>query len=195
MLFQLDFVWEEELRFRLRSWRVYAGSELPALRFSLSHFLPQHTSSKPIGPEIATRSSCGNVLCVSAIPLSVTGDAVSRPTMSIMIGLGFVAVTVLVAERPSPSSRCFLCLTRSTACWRGCRHCGGAFGSTAPGNKPRLRSRTLIVCLIPPPSVAGRATWTPPSRPFPFCGKRLLAWLTGWCAVIRPITKLGFCLG
>src|SRR5215471_18202308 len=89
------------------------------------------------------------------------GALFARPLPHAEVGherLGYVAVTVLVAVRPSPSFRSFLCLTRITACWQGCRHCNGAFGSTAPGNKPRLRSRIPIVCLIFPQSAAGRAT-------------------------------------
>jgi hypothetical protein len=115
--------------------------------------------------------------------------------MSITIGLGSVAVAAPLAGRPSPSSHCFLSLTRITVCWHAVRHCGGAWWSTAPGKKRRLRSKTLIAYLIPPRSVAGRAGWTIPNLPFPFCAKRLLALLTGWRAAIRPITKLGFCLG
>jgi hypothetical protein len=151
-------LWEEELRFRLRSWRVYRRQSPNELRFFLSHFLDRPTSLKLTGLETVTRSSCANARSVCVIPSSVTDAAVSRRMMNITTGLGYVAVTVLVVARPSPSFRSFLCLTRITACWQGCRHYNGALGSTAPGNKPRLRSRIAIVCLIPPQSAAGRAT-------------------------------------
>jgi hypothetical protein len=168
-------LWEEELRFRLRSWRVYRGQSSNELRFFLSHFLRCPASLKLSGPETVRRPSYGNARFVCAIPSSVTDAAVSRRMINITTGLGSVAVTVLVAARPSPSFRYFLCLTRITACWHGCKHYNAALGSTAPGNKPRPHSRTPIVCLIPPRSAVGRATWTPPNQPFPFCGKRLPA--------------------
>jgi len=53
--------------------------------------------------------------------------------MSIMIGLGSVAVAAGVAARLPLSSRCFLSLTPTTAYWRAVKRCGGALWSTAPG--------------------------------------------------------------
>jgi len=115
--------------------------------------------------------------------------------MNITIGLASVAVAAPVAGRLSPSCRVFHSLTRSTVCWLAVRRCGGALWSTAPGKKRLLHSKTLTACRIPPRFVAGRAAWTVPNRPFPFSAKRSLAWLHGGRAVIRPITKLGRCLG
>jgi len=196
IFFQLDFL------FRRRS--SASGSDLGGsapgqspneLRFYLSHFPPRRTSSKPTGPQTATKSSYGNAPLVNAIRLSATDAAASRHTMSITTGLESGVVAAPVAGRPSPSSRCFLCLTPITACWRAVRHCGGALWSTAPGKKHCLSSKTLIACPIPAPSAAGRAAWTAPNRPFPLSAKRSPAWLTGWRAVIRPSTKLGLCRG
>ena len=145
------------------------------LRFCLSHFLPRSTSLKRTGPETATRPSCGDARLVNAIRSSATGAAASRRTTSIMIGLRSVAVAALVAERPSLSSRCFLSLTRITACWRAVMRCGGALWSTAAGKRRRLRSRTLIACPTLPHSAVGRTVWSAPSWPLPFCAKRLPA--------------------
>ena len=175
--------------------RSTPGQSSNEVRFSLSHFPPRRTSSKRIGPRAAPRSFCGNVPFVNMIRSSATDAAASRRTMSITTGLASVAVAAPVAGRPSPSCRVFLSLTRITACWLAVRHCGGALWSTAPGKRRRLHSKTLIACPIPPRFAAGRAAWTAPNRPFPFSAKRSLAWLTGWRAVIRPITKLGLCLG
>jgi len=90
---------------------------------------------KQIGPETATRPSCGDARLVNAIRSSATGAAAGRRTTSIMIGLRSVAVAALVAGRPSLSSRCFLSITRITACWRAVMRCGGALWSTAPGEE------------------------------------------------------------
>ncbi len=175
ILFQLDFALGGGAPLPAQILAGLPEAEPHELRFSLSHFLPCRTSLKLTGLDTVTRSSYGAVRFVGAILSSVTDAAVSRRTMSITTGLGFGAVTALVAAPPSPFSRCFLFLTRITACWRGCRHCGGALRSTAPGSKRRLRSKTLTVCPIPLRCAAGRTIWTPPSRPFPFCGKRLPA--------------------
>ncbi len=171
------------------------GQSSNELRFCLSHFPSRRTSSKRSGPRVAPKLSCGDAPLVNAIPSSAMDAAASRPMMSITTGLASVAVTAPVAGRPSPSCRGFRSLTRITACWLAVRRCGGALWSTAPGKRQRLRSKTLTVCPIPPRSAAGRAAWTAPNRPFPFSAKRSPAWLTGWRAVIRPITKLGLCLG
>jgi hypothetical protein len=161
------------------------------LRFSLSHFLPRCPSLKRTGPQTATRTSCGDALLVNAIRSSATGGAASRRTMSIMIGLGSLAVAAPVAARPSLSSRCFLSLTPITACWRAVRHCGGAWKSTARGKRHCLVSKTRIACPIPPRSAAGPAAWTVLSQRFRFSAKPAFAWLTGWRAVIRSIRKRG----
>jgi hypothetical protein len=97
------------------------------LRFSLSHFLARRTSSKATGPETTTRSACRNARFVIRVRLSATAAAASRRTMSIMTGSRSVAVAARIAERPSLSCRCFLSLTRITACWHAVRHCGGAW--------------------------------------------------------------------
>jgi hypothetical protein len=107
----------EELRFRLRSWRVDAGGQSPdALRFCLSHFPSRRTSSKRIGPRAAPESSCGDARFVSAIRSSATDAAASKRMMNTTIGSGFGAVAVPVAGRPSPSCRGFRFLTHITAC-------------------------------------------------------------------------------
>jgi hypothetical protein len=132
---------------------------------------------------------------VNAIRSSVTDAVASRRTTNTTTRLASGAAAAPVAGRPSPSCRVFHSPTRSTACWLAVRRCGGALWSTAPGNRPRLRSKTLTACLIPPRSAAGRAAWTAPNQPFPSSAKHSPAWLTGWCLVIRPITKLGRGLG
>ena len=165
------------------------------LRFCLSHFPSRRTSSKPIGPRVAPRSFCGDARFANAIRSSATDAAASRPTMNITTGLGFVAAVAPVAGRPSPSFPCFLSLTPITACWLVARHCGGALRSIAPGKRRRLRSKILIACPILPPFAAGPTDWTAPNRLLPFSAKRSPAWLIGWRVVIRPIRKLGLCLG
>jgi hypothetical protein len=193
----LDFCFRrKELRFRLRSWRVNAGGQSPnTLRFCLSHFPSRRTSSKRIGPQAAPRSFCGDAPFVKVIRSSATDVASSRRTMNTTTGSASVVVAAPVAGGPSPSSRCFLSLTRTTVCWRAVGHCGGALWNTALGKRPRLRSKTLIAYLILPHFAAGPTDWTAPNRHFPFSTKRSPAWLTGWRLVIRPITKLGLCLG
>ena len=156
ILFQLAFSFQEErLCFRLRSWRVKPGQSLNELRFFLSHFPPRRTSSKPTGPRSAPTLSCDDVLFVSAIQSSAMGAAASRRTINITTGLGSGAATALVATRPSLSSRRFLCLTRTIACWLVAKPCGGAWRSTALGKRRRLRSKTRIACPTPPRSAAG----------------------------------------
>ena len=164
------------------------------LRFCLSHFPSRRTSSKRIGRRTAPKSSCGDARFVSAIRSSATDAAASKRMMNTTIGSGFGAVAVPVAERPSPSYRCFLSLTRSTACWFAVRHCVGDLWSTAPGKKRLLHSKTLTACPIPLRSVAGPTDWTAPNRLFPFSVKHSRVSLTGWRAVIRPITKLSLCV-
>src|SRR5256884_7085195 len=85
-------------------------------RFCLSHFLSRRTSVKRIGPRAAPKSSCGDAPLVNAIRLSAMDTAANRRTMNTMIGSRSGAVAATVAERPSPSCRCFLSLTPSTAC-------------------------------------------------------------------------------
>ena len=84
------------------------GQSSSELRFCLSHFPSRCTRSKTIGPEAATRSSCGAAPFVKAIRSSARDAAASRPTISITTGLTSVAVAAPVAGRPSPSSRCSL---------------------------------------------------------------------------------------
>jgi len=148
-------------------------------RFFLSHFPLRRTSSKPTGPETAIRSSCGDARFVNAIRSSATDAAASRPTMSITTGSGSGAVAAPIAGRPSPSCPCFLSLTRTTACWLAVRPCDGASWRTGPGKRRRPRSKTPIVCPIPPPSAAGRAAWTAPNRRLRFGAKRSPAWPVG----------------
>ena len=157
-------------------------------RFSLSHFAPRRTSSKPIGPFPAARLSCDDARFVSAIRSSATGAAASRHTMNITTGLGSGAASAPVAGRPSPSFRCFLSLTRTTACWLAVRRSGDTGWSSAPGKRRCPRSKIPIGYPIPPRSAAGRAAWTAPIRRLLFCAKRLPAPLIGWGP---PIPKLG----
>ena len=173
------------------------GQSPDELRFCLSHFLSRRTScSRPIGPQAAPKSCCGGAPFVNAIRSSAMDAAASRRMMSITTGLTSGAAVAPVVGRPSPSCRAFRSLTRTIVCWRAVRHCGGSLWNTAPGKRPRLRSGTRIVCLIPPRSAAGRAAWTPLNRLSLFSAKRSPAPLTGcWRVVILPITKLGLCLG
>jgi len=131
------------------------GQSPDELRFFLSHFPPRRTSSKPTGPRSAPTLSCGDVLSVSAIQSLAMGAAASRRTINITTGLGSGAATALGATRPSLSSRRFLCLTRTIACWLVAKPCGGALRSTALGKRRRLRSKTRIACPTPPRSAAG----------------------------------------
>jgi hypothetical protein len=142
------------------------------LRFFLSHFSSPRTSSKRSGPRAAPRSFCGDVPLVNTIRSSAMDAAASRHTMSITTGLASVAVAAPVAGGPSPSSRVFRSLTRTTVCWLAVRRCGGALWSTAPGKRPRLCSKTRITCPILPHFAAGPTDWTAPNRLFPFSTKR-----------------------
>ena len=108
-------------------------------RFSLSHFLPRHTSSNPIGLATARTSCCGDARSANAIRSSATVVGASRPTMNITTGLGSDADFVLVAGRPSPCFPCLLCLTPTTACWLAARRYGGVGRSAVRGKRRRLR--------------------------------------------------------
>ena len=57
-------------------------------RFFLSHIPLRYTSWKPIGPETAISSFCGDAPFVNAIRSSGMRGAVSRRTMNITTGLG-----------------------------------------------------------------------------------------------------------
>ena len=155
------------------------AAKLFCARSTLSQSVSRRTSLEPAGLKIRTRPSYADARFVNRIRLLVTGGGASRRMTSITTGSRSGVVVARTAGRPSAFCRCFLCPTRITACWRGCRHCGGALRSTAPGSKRRLRSKTLTVCQIPLRCAAGRTIWTPPNRPFPFCGKQLPAWFTG----------------
>ena len=165
------------------------------IRFCLSHFPLRRRESKLTGPKSARKLSRGDALFVNAIRSSATAAAASRPTMSLTTGSGSGAVAAPIAGRPSPSSRCFLSLTRTTACWLAVRPCDGASWSTGPGKRRRPRSKTPIVCPIPPPSAAGRAAWTAPNQRLRFGAKRSPASLIGWRARIRSIPGLLHCPG
>jgi hypothetical protein len=171
------------------------GQSPNELRFCLSHFPSRRTSSKRSGPRVAPKLSCGDAPLVNAIPSSAMDAAASRPMMSITTGSASVAVGAPVAGRPSPFFHCFLSLTPTTACWRAVRHYNGALWSTIPGKRPRLRSKILIGCPIPPRSAAGPTDWTAPNRLIPFSAKRSSVSLTGWRRVLRLIPKLGLYLG
>ena len=156
---------------------------------------PRWTSLQPTGQKTATGSFYASVRFVNEIRLSVTAVAASRLTMSITTGSGFIADAVPIAGRPSPSFRCSLFLTRITACWRAARHCSCALWSTVAGTRRCRSSRTLIDYPIPPLSAAGRAVWTRPSWLFPFSVRPSPAWLIGWFAVVRLLTKRDHCPG
>jgi hypothetical protein len=145
----------------------------------------------PTGLETATRSSCGDAPFVNAIRSLATDTATSRRTMNITTGSGSVAAGAPVAGRLSPSCRRFRSLTPTIACWRTARRCDGVLRSTAPGKRRRPRSKTPIACPIPPPSAAGFAAWTPPSRLVPFYTKRSSGWPIGWGAALRPFPRRG----
>ena len=97
--------------------RSTSVAEPHRLRFTLSHFLRRRTSWKLSGKRIATRS-CGDALYVNRSRSSATDGAASRRTISIMIGLRFVAVAVRCVERLSLSCHWLLSRIRNTACWR-----------------------------------------------------------------------------
>jgi hypothetical protein len=193
---------EEELRFRLRSWQVDAGAELQPTTIvfiALSALLHKL--------ETDWARDCDKVILrycpvCKRIPSSATDAAARRRTISITIGLGSVAVSSLVAARPSLSSRCYLCLTRITVCWRTRRHYGDARWNTALGNKWRLCSKTLIRCPIlrcwsrgldssqPALSflrktLARMTQWVRGDRVDHHA--RLLSWLTPVCQVLWPL--------
>ena len=86
--------------------RSTPGGSPRELRFSLSHFLPRHTSSKPTGLATARTSCCGDARFVNVIPSSATVGGASRRTMNITTGLGSDAAFALLAGR---ASLCFPC--------------------------------------------------------------------------------------
>jgi len=106
-------------------------------RFFLSHFLPRRTSSKPIGLETATRSSCGDARFANGIPSLATDGGASRRTMNITTGLGSDAAFALVAGRASLCFPCSLSLIPTTACWPARRRSAGTLWSTARGKRRR----------------------------------------------------------
>ena len=106
-------------------------------RFFLSHFLPRRTSSKPIGLETATRSSCGDARFANGIRSLATDGGASRRTMNITTGLGSDAAFALVAGRASLCFPCSLSLIPTTACWPARRRSAGTLGSTARGKRRR----------------------------------------------------------
>ena len=87
----------------------------PWSRFSLSHFRPRITTSKPIGPRRAWKSFCVAVRFARKIPSSVMGAGANKPMMNIMIGSGFAAASATVAARRSPTCRPSLRPTAITA--------------------------------------------------------------------------------
>ena len=115
------------------------GGSPPEQRFSLSHFLPRRTSSKPTGLATARTSCCGDARFVNAIRSSATVAGASRRTMNITTGLGSAAAFVLVAGRPSPFCRRFPFLTPTTACWLAPRRSADTLWSTARGKWRRPR--------------------------------------------------------
>jgi hypothetical protein len=115
------------------------GGSPHELRFSLSHFLPRRTSSKPTGLATARTSGCGDARFVNAIRSSATVAAASRRTMNITTGLGSDAAFARVVERPLPSFPCSLSPTPSTACWLALRRFNDTFWSTVRGKRRHLR--------------------------------------------------------
>jgi hypothetical protein len=165
------------------------------VRSSLSQSPSRCTSLQPAGRKTATGSFYASARFVNEIRLLVTAAAANRHTTSITTGFGSIAAAAPIAGRPSPSFRCSLFLTRISVCWRAARHCGGVLWSTVRGRRHCRRSRTPIACPIPPLSAVGRAVWTVLSRHFLFSTRPSPAWLTGWRAVSRPMTKRGRCPG
>ena len=155
-------------------------------------FRPATQARNRLRARVASKLSCADAPLVNAIPSSVMDAGASSPTMNTTTGSASGAVAAPAAGRPSPFFHCFLSLTPTTVCWRALRHCDGALWSTAPGKRPRLRSKTRIAYPILPRFAAGAAA---PNRLFPFSTKRSSASLTGWRPAIRPISKLGLCLG
>ena len=194
ILFQLGFFFQEE--------GPASGSDLGRStpgqspyepRFFLSHFPPRRTSSKPIGPRAALRSFCGDARFVNAIRSSATVAAASRRTMNITTGLGSDAAFATVAGRPSPSFRCFLSLTRTTACWLAVRRSGDTGWSSAPGKRRCPRSKIPIGCPILPRSAAG-SSGLDRSQPAASFLRRTLARVVHWLARGDPADpKLGRC--
>jgi hypothetical protein len=80
-----------------------------------------------------------------------------KQAINITTGLASGAATAPAAVRALLSSRRFLSLTPTIACWLVAKPCGGALRSTALGKRRRLRSRTLMASPIPPHSAAGPA--------------------------------------
>ena len=119
--------------------RSTPGGSPRELRFSLSHFLPRHTSSKPTGLATARTSCCGDARFVNVIPSSATVGGASRRTMNITTGLGSDAAFALLAGRASLCFPCSLSLIPTTACWPVRRRFGDTLWSTARGKRRRLR--------------------------------------------------------
>ena len=136
-------------------------------------FRPSVQDRNRLGRRVRRDYLCGDALIAATIRSSVTDAVASRRTMNITTGLRSGAVFATVAGRHLRSCRCFLSLTRITACWLVVRHCGGAWWRVAAGKRQHLRSRIRIVCPIHPRSAAGPMDWTDCNRQPPFCAKRL----------------------
>ena len=119
--------------------RSTPGGSPHELRFSLSHFLPRHTSWKPTGLATARGSCCGDARLANVIPSSATVVGASRRTMNITIGLASDAAFALVAEGPSLSFPCSLSPTPTTACWLALKRSADTLWSTVRGKRRRLR--------------------------------------------------------
>lgn len=155
------------------------------LRSSLSQCRSRWSGLLPAGPRTATRSSYADARFANRTRSSATVDAASRRTMSITIGSEFAGAAVSVAEGPSPFCRCFLCPTRTTACWRAARRCCGALWSAVRGRRPRRSSRMLTASRIPLRCAAGLKAWTSLNRSILLSARRLRERLSGWSLSIR----------
>ncbi len=172
------------------------GCEAPVRqRSSLSQSPRRWMSLPPSGRKARTESSYADARSANGIRSLATGVAASRRTMSITTGSGFAGAAAEAAGRHSPSFRCSLFLTRSTACWPAVRHCDSASQSSVRGRRRCRSSRMPIGCLIPPRFAAGRAVRIVPNQRLLFVARSSPTSLICCLAAVRFLTKRGRCPG
>ena len=136
ILFQLDFCSGGGASQPLRSWRVEVDCKAP---FEITIlFIPVLAGPEQrlsAGPTTATRSSYAIARSVSVTRLLGTVVAASRRTTSITTGSGSVEAGARTVRRHSPFFRCFLFLTRTSACGHAVRRCGAASRNSIHGRR------------------------------------------------------------
>ena len=170
ILFQLDFLQEEELRSRLRSWRVNVGQRSPfEVTILFVPVRPGWTSLPPAGRKTATKSSYACVRSVSVIRSLGTGVAASRRTTSITTGSGFGMAAVSKCGRTFTFLPVFSLPYTHYSLVARCHALLRRFVEHCSWERAVSRFKDADRCRIPRPFAAGRRVWIVLSRHFLFC--------------------------